>query len=457
MSPNFEETAYEQLVKDGIIALKNGEMEKARRMMEKATQYNRPDARPWMALAETTDNPAEKRKYVECAVSADPFNSLARRAMVEFSDQFDRERVLPQGEGVTPEISPPPEEALSNETDCPNCGGRLSFNPQSTCLICEYCGYSALVAVRAAADEGEQTLELTLPTTRAHLWSQAQEQLQCGKCGAVSLLAPGQKSSRCSYCGSNQLVSAPSAQELVDPQGIGLMRIDSSQALMAVRKWLGKGALAPDDLHHKAARFHLRPAYYPFWTFDGILEAAWSCQVNVGTSRAPRWESRSGTEMEMFDDVLVHGLKSLSKHPIEAIHPFALKDVVAFEPHLLAGWTALGYDRTLADASLDARQFIMNKVRDELDSRVEPGREKRNLSTGGGKWAALTYKHILLPLWIGSYTYAGKMFDIVVNGQTGKVAGSKPKDSLKIWLIILIVVLLVLTIAMGAALMIPKL
>ena len=36
---------------------------------------------------------------------------------------------------------------------------------------------------------------------------------------------------------------------------------------------------------------------------------------------------------------------------------------------------------------------------------------------------ALTFKHVLLPVWLAAYRYRGKSFRFVVNGRTGTVRG----------------------------------
>ncbi|HJS29119.1 MAG TPA: hypothetical protein VJ768_05835, partial [Anaerolineales bacterium] len=43
----------------------------------------------------------------------------------------------------------------------------------------------------------------------------------------------------------------------------------------------------------------------------------------------------------------------------------------------------------------------------------------------------MTSKLMLLPLWVGTYRYKGTDYPFIINGQTGKVAGAKPKDDLK--------------------------
>jgi hypothetical protein len=60
------------------------------------------------------------------------------------------------------------------------------------------------------------------------------------------------------------------------------------------------------------------------------------------------------------------------------------------------------------------------------------GREKRNLNISGGSWSGLTFKHVLLPLWRGVYHFQGKDYQLLINGQTGKIVGEKPRDHFKL-------------------------
>jgi hypothetical protein len=42
-----------------------------------------------------------------------------------------------------------------------------------------------------------------------------------------------------------------------------------------------------------------------------------------------------------------------------------------------------------------------------------------------------SFKLVLLPLWIGAYTYEGGSFPVIVNGQTATVAGRVPRNRLQ--------------------------
>jgi DNA-directed RNA polymerase subunit RPC12/RpoP len=444
---SFEDTAYEQLVSNGIMAAKDGRRADAISLLNKAAAYHKPDARPWMWLSATSDDPQKQREYLENAVAAEPSNAAARRGLVMLSDKLDKARLVPEGQAVQPLRPGEPQEAAAEAYMCPNCGGRLSFEIQKNGLVCESCGYVRTTDTRPAADSAEQTMDYVLPTTRSQRWAEAQHRLSCAQCGALILLPPGQKTTPCPYCGSNQLVESSEAIELVDPQVVGVMKVEAKQAASLAKKWLGQGLFVPDDLAKMTRRLQLRPAYYPFWTFDGTVEVDWRCEVNEGSSRNPNWAPRNGSEFQNFDDILIPGLQSMTPEMVAAVEPFKLKDVVEFKPDFLIGWQALSYNRTLADASLLAREKVITGLHRALNSRIEPGKEKRNINHGAGKWSGLTFKLALLPLWVGAYEYQGKLRQVLVNGQTGKVGGSKPSDRVKVIVIVIAALLLVLIIA----------
>ena len=423
---------FEELVRDGITAAKNGDSKLARSLLERAVQIKVGDARPWMWLSTLTEDPVERRRYLEYAVAAEPHNETARRELVLLSDRLDRSRLVPEGQAVAPLRPTQPEEAGGQSFLCSQCGGRMRFDPRLGALVCSYCGHNQPVDSTPAADTAEQVIDFVLPTTRAHRWAEARKRVACESCGAVALLDPGHLSGRCSYCGSNQLIDSPEAVELVEPQAIGLVKIDAQAARTEVKDWLGSGFFSPDNLLRDASGFDLRLAYFPFWTFDGIFELPWSCEVNQGSSKNPHWVSLSGSEFELYDDVLVPGLSILEDAQIEALSPFQLKEVVEFKPEHLAGWPALSYDRPLSDASLLAREKITARVRRRLSVSIEPGRDKRSIRSGSGRWSGGTFKNLLLPLWVGTYRFQGKPYRLLINGQTGRVSGTRPRDDLKV-------------------------
>lgn len=449
---------FNMLLLDGITAVKNGNNTVAWSLLTQATQINPLDARPWLWLTETTDDPDEKREYLEQAVAADPTNVAARRGLALLIGKLDKSKVLAEGEGVEVQPSTDPTQSQTAETFlCPKCGAHMEFNIHNNKLTCLYCGHAKETEELSATDS-EQVLDFVLPTASGHRWAASQHQLSCQRCGALSLWPPEQKALQCPYCGSSQLIESGETAELVDPQAIALMNINEKRANQIAKEWLGRGWTAPDDLKKSARKSLLRPAYYPFWTFDGTLDIHWSCEVNEGSSDHPNWVVRKGVEFELFDDLLVPGLTQISWRDLNRLSPFNVKDVVEFKPDYLAGWPALTYNRPLAKASLLAREQVVKNVRRDLYSRVEVGKQKRNLNTGSVNWSDMTFKHILLPVWSGTYRYQDQDFQILINGQTGKVTGEKPRDTLKtigivvsvvLTIFVIIVFLAILALSMG--------
>ena len=57
-----------------------------------------------------------------------------------------------------------------------------------------------------------------------------------------------------------------------------------------------------------------------------------------------------------------------------------------------------------------------------------------------------TYKHVMMPVYTTAYTYKGKRYHVLINGQSGRVEGDYPKSPAKIGAIaaaVLIIIALV--------------
>jgi len=438
--PTARERQFEETLRDGVSAAKAGERLLAQRLLTRATMINPGDARAYLWLSATTDDPKEQIEYLEEAVARDPTNVAARRGLAMLKGKIDPTQMMPQGAALKESRNSGEIEAQTETFDCPKCGGRMSFSVQIGLLKCDYCGYVKIeeqetAAPKAAgplADRAEQVLEFVVPTTRGHRWAESQESISCERCGAVALLPPGQSATQCAYCGSNQLVKSPELGELIDPQVIAVMKFDEQEAMKQVKEWLRRGLLAPDDLQVAVRGLRLRPAYYSCWTFDGTLEVKWTAEVAEGSGQYKHWISTHGAHTQFFNDVVVPGARALTLKELESISPFDLVNIEEFKPEYLAGWPAMIYNRSLSDASLLAREKVFKELRPQLPSMVQMGREMRNFQTGGSAWIGMTYKHILLPTWIGTYLYRGKEYHLLVNGQTGKVGGYKPRDRVKL-------------------------
>jgi hypothetical protein len=51
-----------------------------------------------------------------------------------------------------------------------------------------------------------------------------------------------------------------------------------------------------------------------------------------------------------------------------------------------------------------------------------------------------TFKHILVPVWLLTYNFGPKTFQVVINGVTGRIAGDYPKSFWKILFLVLVAI-----------------
>ena len=131
------------------------------------------------------------------------------------------------------------------------------------------------------------------------------------------------------------------------------------------------------------------------------------------------------------------------------IEPFpTTTDLKPYDPGFLSGWVVEQYQIDLIAAAQHS-QAIMDQKTTQLCSQEVPGDTQRNLQVGTA-YSQQTFKHILTPIWLISYTYGSTVYQVVINGYTGAIAGRHPLSWIKITLAIiaaLIAFLIVLTIS----------
>ena len=143
-----------------------------------------------------------------------------------------------------------------------------------------------------------------------------------------------------------------------------------------------------------------------------------------------RWTPARGRVARDFDDVLVLGSTSLPKRFTDALAPWDLSRSQPYEPKFLAGFRAEGYTVPVETGYGEARR-LMNAVI-ERDVRRDIGGDQQRIDQLQTEVGELTFKHVLLPVWLAAYRYRGKSFRFVVNGRTGSVEGERPYSAVKI-------------------------
>ena len=121
---------------------------------------------------------------------------------------------------------------------------------------------------------------------------------------------------------------------------------------------------------------------------------------------------------------------------LRKIEPFpTTTDLAPYNAGFLSGWVVERYQIDLVAAAQEARRDMDAEMM-RLCSVKVPGDTQRNLQVQSD-YSGQTYKHILVPVWLLTYNYGARNFQVVINGYTGVIAGKYPKSWIKITLVVL--------------------
>lgn len=330
---------------------------------------------------------------------------------------------------------------------CEGCGAKLQFDADTQKLKCDYCGSDKVVMVDYEVPEEHDLFSAPKHTG----WDTEVKTAVCDSCGAK--LTSGRLAGFCPFCSSAYVRELVPDPELIRPENLIPFQISKKKVMRIFKRWIGKGWFRPSKLKkmHKLDAMH--GVYLPFWTYDCAAHSDWSAmsgyyyyvtrtfRTKQGTrtvrERKVRWVPSSGSRNGIYDDVLIPATKGLDLELLYYIYPFNLEFLVPYKPEFLTGWLAEDYAVPLPEGWLTAKGQVESSERGKCASAV-PGDTHRALRVNT-VLSKLTYKHILLPVWVAAYDYNKKTYHFLVNGQTGELQGEAPISWLKVAAVILVV------------------
>ncbi len=342
------------------------------------------------------------------------------------------------------------------ETDrkCPQCGATMDFDPSTGGLHCAYCGYEEAIA--SENSEGESVAEELDFESAEHTgncdWGVSQKTVTCKSCGAVSVYDALTVANECPYCGSNQVMEANDVKTLA-PNGVVVFKITAKQAGERFTNWIAHKWFAPRAAKLSARAESFKGIYLPYWTFDADTYTEFKAEYGIdrteGSGDKQRtvtdWHHTSGTHSEFIDDQLVAGSGDQNISMLRHVEPFDTKDNKSYKPEYLAGFMAERYSIGLKDAWEKAKEFIKSRLKSNIESRImnEHNADHVKGYSASTTFSNITYKYLMLPVWLSCFKYKDKTYQFIVNGQSGKVGGDYPISPWRVALAVLIGIVIV--------------
>lgn len=355
------------------------------------------------------------------------------------------------------DVAPAVADTALDKRACPECGGDLEWNAAKQALVCPFCGTVAPwkpddVATSGAIAELDLAQALAKADDGGRGYGDARREVQCQSCKAISVFEADKVADRCAFCGSPAIVPYQSLKDAITPQSLLPFRIPESQIRESIRHWYGTRWFAPNRLKRAALTDTLRGIYLPYWTFDAQVHAEWTAESGTyyyttervlrngrwenTQVRHVRWAPASGELDHFFDDELVAGSEGVDGGLLAKIEPFpTTTDLKPYAPEFVRGWTVERYQVDLRQAATLNMDAMQREVQ-ELCGKQVPGDTYRNLQVQA-TYHGRTFKHVLMPVWVVSYTYGSRVFQLLANGYTGAIAGQRPWSWIKITLAVI--------------------
>ncbi len=337
---------------------------------------------------------------------------------------------------------------------CDHCGADFRFDPMAGKLTCDHCGNTSEI-------EGPGLWNAPIPELdlKRALSEQLPEQeieetrvSRCPNCAAQVEFDADTHATECPFC-ATPVVTDTGTHRHIKPRGLLPFALDERTARAAMNDWLGNLWFAPSGLQEYARKGRkMQGIYVPYWTFDADTKSAYRGERgtvyhenrtvmrgekrhNIRVSKV-RWRPVSGRVARWFDDVLILASRSLPKRFTDALEPWDLAALEPYQPEYLAGFRAEGYSVELEDGFGEARSHMDRVI--ARDVKFDIGGDRQRIHDIQTQISAVTFKHILLPVWLAAYKYRGKTYRFVVNGRTGQVQGERPYSAIKIAIAVII-------------------
>ncbi len=342
------------------------------------------------------------------------------------------------------------QSAQQRKFSCPYCGAAMAYHVGESAITCKACGHSESIETAADASVEEHALAEALRDIKLKPLGENDNRVTCSTCGATSTWEDSRLADVCPYC-KTPIAKCDDANNRLRIEAIVPFAIEKKEALNYLKKWMKNRWFAPNILKEMGGHSkQFQGVYVPHWTFDSLTETDYTgergehytdyvqqTRIVDGKSKTvtvpvtkTRWYHAAGRVRVMFDDVLVLASMLLPKSIINSLRPWALEEAVPYTPEYLAGLKADYYQLDLDDAFKVAKKRMSSDIHRAICRDI--GGDEQRIHSQQTRYHNSTYKLLMLPVWYSAFEYRGKMYQTVINAQTGKVAGEYPKSAAKI-------------------------
>ncbi len=328
---------------------------------------------------------------------------------------------------------------------CPCCTAALSFSGGTGELSCNYCGASFTVeqakAAQAAEQEDAASSDMTWTSTETSVIHDENGKVsgyRCSSCGAEMVADEKTAATECPYCGNNAIIPQ-SFDGMYRPDMVVPFTVDRKAAQEALRTFYRGKKLLPDTFTQTSRVENMTGLYVPFWlmschaaghgVYEGVKEKRWEDDKNRYVKKDFYRAVRRG-EMD-FRRIPADASTKMDDATMDSLEPYDFSKGVAYDAAYFSGCLADRYDVSAQQAQQRAGERVRASVLDKLDDEAQKGYDSTTRKSEAVRISDTKTEYAMLPVWMLSTRFEGKIYSFAMNGQTGQVAGSLPVDPAK--------------------------
>lgn len=331
---------------------------------------------------------------------------------------------------------------------CEACGGELHFDIGLQQLKCRHCGNTHdLEEIEQVVEERDLRHALQLvregSLEKSSSFLEDEREVVCQNCGGHTTFTGSLTSDRCPYCATPiQLDDVHEAPDRLAVDGVLPFQITEDDAEARIQKWVKSRWFAPSEFkkYHRTGAFS--SVYMAYFTYDAQTVTRYSGQrgdyytVTVGsgenrrTETRVRWRSARGVVHDGFDDVPVFANQGFERERIAELEPWPTGGAKPYSAEYVAGHLCRTYDHDVEECLPQATGRMEDEIRSTV--RRDIGGDQQRIHSMNIDWRQMSYKHLLLPIWLLTVIYQQQPFQVYINGVTGEVHGQRPYSKVKI-------------------------
>lgn len=350
---------------------------------------------------------------------------------------------------------------------CPNCGGPLTFNPEKQKFSCDYClsdfdeqelidhykeldeNLETAVADESVKDENNRDNNTTNGSESAQDADDNFEQnavvYTCPSCGAEVMTTDSTAATECYYC-HNPVVLGGRLSGKLKPDKIIPFVISREAAIKNFEEMCSKKWFLPHGFFSKKQIEKMTGVYFPYWYHDSEDEVRSTISAKtVDTWQVGRQQYTETKKYELrrngvtdINNISYGALSKENQMMLNSVHPYDTGDIKDFSMTYLSGFQAEKRDIEMESlrkrAQEDVEEYVRELIKESCSEYSSVHIESISTKNLNKDW-----RYTLLPVWVITYKFGGKIYPYAMNGQTGKMYGSLPASYKRLALLVGIV------------------